>query len=243
MKKAIISLLIIPPIIGCVPETNVTTPDDSSNNTHSVSSRYIKLDRFGNPLVQQNIPWNETSGDEANFDRWSCVQDNQLNKVWEVKTQDNGLRDYRWTYTWYQTYGNVNNAGVVDPGEADGGDCQAGTSCDTSSYANHVNAVGLCGKNNWRVPQQEELRELLLCTYSPTCQHSIFLNTDYFPYTLSSYQTGSGIQNNGGYWTSSQYMSLTNSDGTTNAYTVLFVGGNVAHTSKKNRRPVRLIHN
>jgi len=58
-----------------------------------------------------------------------CVRDNVTGLTWEVKTNDGGLRDMNKTYTW-------DNA---------------------PSYATAVNAAGLCGFKDWRIPNPKEL--------------------------------------------------------------------------------------
>jgi len=49
---------------------------------------FTKLDAGGNPLP-------------ASASAWDCVHDNVTGLVWEIKTDDNGLRDKDWEYTWY----------------------------------------------------------------------------------------------------------------------------------------------
>ena len=41
----------------------------------------------------------------ATATHWDCVQDNVTGLIWEVKTDDGGLRDKDWTYTWYNSSG------------------------------------------------------------------------------------------------------------------------------------------
>lgn len=59
-----------------------------------------------------------------------CVRDNVTGLIWEVKTADGGLRDWNWTYTWYNNY-------VAD-----------------------VNATHLCGYTDWRMPTLKELESI-----------------------------------------------------------------------------------
>jgi hypothetical protein len=75
--------------------------------------------------------------------------------MWENKTDDNGLRDKDHTYTWYNT-DTTNNGG--NAGTENGGTCSGGTGCDTQTYVTDVNAIGLCGYTNWRMPTVEELQ-------------------------------------------------------------------------------------
>ena len=77
---------------------------------------------------------------------WDCVADRISGLMWEVKTNDGGLRDKRNLYT-------------------NRGDGQAG---DTSEIVNQVNAAGLCGHNDWRLPTRQELIGLVDYSYCVT---------------------------------------------------------------------------
>ena len=76
---------------------------------------------------------------------------------WEVKTNDGGLRDRDFTYTWFDSSGH-NDAG--SPGTPNGGACVDTVNCDTEKLVARVNAVGLCGHSDWRLPEREELFSL-----------------------------------------------------------------------------------
>ena len=54
---------------------------------------------------------NDGSVQPANAATWACVRDNVTGLMWEVKSDDNGLRDKDWTYTWYSTNSNSNGGG------------------------------------------------------------------------------------------------------------------------------------
>ena len=143
---------------------------------------FTKLGADGNPLTDQSVAYTTTP--------WSCVRDNHTGLVWEVKTTDGGLRDANHTYTWYNSTG-VNDGG--DPGTANGGTCADSTDCDTEKYVAAVNAVGLCGQTDWRLPTMDELISLVdssIASPGPT------IDNGYFPNTLPSY-----------YWSSSPYAS------------------------------------
>lgn len=108
---------------------------------------------------------------------WVCVRDNVTGLVWEMKTADGGLRDRDHSYSWYNP-DPAANGGFA--GEKNRGTC-AGTSCDTYSYMLAVNASGLCGFTDWRLPELVELRSLV--DYSkaspdgpPTIDETYFIN-------------------------------------------------------------------
>ncbi len=101
---------------------------------------------------------------------WACTQDNKTGLIWEVKTDDDGLRDKDKTYTWSQGF----------------------------DFATSVNSQTLCGANDWRMPTKDELMKLVLCSdgkydsddrectnYTSVTRPTI--NTTYFPNTVSSW--------------------------------------------------------
>ncbi|OQW99591.1 MAG: hypothetical protein BWK73_50180 [Thiothrix lacustris] len=108
------------------------------------SKRYSKLDSAGNIL-----PASATS--------WACVQENATGKVWESKTNDNGLRDRDWRYRHMH-----NSAGYASTRDSTGAIlCQSLGNCDAYSYVNAVNNTGICGRSQWRLPTMEELLNLV----------------------------------------------------------------------------------
>jgi hypothetical protein len=116
----------------------------------------------------------------ASASSWNCVKDNVTGLTWEVKTVDYGLRDKDNTYSWYQP-DNSNNGGWA--GTQNGGSC-TGSACDTYSYVQAVNAQGLCGTQDWRMPDVNELLSIVdnsLSYPNPT------IDTVYFPNTTMSF--------------------------------------------------------
>jgi hypothetical protein len=124
---------------------------------------FTKLNAQGNPL-----PSSATN--------WTCVRDNVTGFVWEVKTDDGGLRDKDNAYTWYEP-DNGKNGGSA--GTQNGGAC-AGSDCDTHAYVQAVNDAGLCGHTDWRMPAREDLRSLVdhsVAYPGPTIDQAYFPNT------------------------------------------------------------------
>lgn len=132
----------------------------------------------------------------ASSAQWSCVKDQSSGLIWELKTNDGGLRDKDRTYSW------------------DG----------AQAYANTVNAQGLCGASNWRVPTAEELLTLIgaKSVGSPINAQRL-IDYDFFPNTVAS-----------DYWSASDSVD-------DNAWGVSFSDGGYAYLDKNAARFVRLV--
>lgn len=137
---------------------------------------FVRLDDQGQPVG-------------AGADDWRCVLDERTGLVWEVKSDRPGLHFRENTYTWYEP------DSKTDPldyrGIPDGGSCE-GSPCDTASFVDAVNASGLCGFRDWRMPYRQELRSIndpRRPIAPPT------LATEYFPNAQSGeYWTGNGYR-------------------------------------------------
>lgn len=178
---------------------------------------FTKLDANGNPLAIQNGTWDE-SGSEAAGTKWSCVQDNVTGRIWEVKTDDGGLRDKDWTYSWYNPDASANGG---FPGREHGEEyCFDAGRCDTHKYAADVNADGLCGANDWRLPSQFELLSI-----ASNDRYSPAIDTGWFPNTGASW-----------FWSSSPYAY-----NPLQAWGAYFGNGDIYHYTKDSAYHVRLV--
>jgi len=145
---------------------------------------YTKVCNSGELAGAGDCPDDPILGNGDN--EWACTQDNVTGLMWEVKTDDGGLRDRDWEYSWYNTDASTNggNAGSPD----NGNNCSDLTRCDTQKYQSDINTVmPLCGYTQWRLPSK---RELLTIT-------NLNGNTvpDYFPNTQDSQ-----------YWSATSYV-------------------------------------
>ena len=187
-------------------------PATNSNADGKAGFFFTKLDAAGQPLANQAAVYATTP--------WSCVQDHVTGLWWEVKTTAGagGLHDANYTYTWFNSTG-VNDGG--NPGTANGGVC-TGSNCDTESYVAAVNAAGLCGYSDWRLPTVGEIYSLAdqsVASPGPT------IDTGYFPNTIASV-----------YWSSSPYAA-----NATDAWSVFFHVGFGQATPKTSIPHVRLV--
>lgn len=124
----------------------------NSNSDGHAGFSFTKIGSNGQPLAIQSGIWS-SSGDDAAGTKWSCVQDDFTGLMWEVKTNDGGLHDKDWTYTWYNSTG-TNDGGSA--GTSGGGSC-GGTvpgGCDTEHFVAAANSAGLCGYSDWRMPTE-----------------------------------------------------------------------------------------
>ena len=192
---------------------DVTHNDDSDGE---VGFSFTKLDNNGNALA-------------ANATEWSCVQDNVTGLIWEVKTNDDGLRNKDDTYTWYNTDPS-SNGGSVGYADNAGDVCYGYDSSAPSTYCNieaftaRINAASLCGASDWRAPSIEELSSIV--HYG---RANPGIDVGYFP------NNGTGQ-----YWSASPYASDTDRAWHLNSYEgAIVVYGHIS--SRRDAANVRLV--
>ena len=172
---------------------------------------FTKLDGNGEPLLP---------GAES----WVCVRDNVTGLVWEVKTDDGGLRDKDWRYSWYSTDASSNrgNPGMQTP-SGNGGICgDTLANCNTQEYSAAVNQAGLCRFTDWRLPTIQELHSIVdydLASPGPV------IDVAYFPNTVNDW-----------FWSASVYAGKPD-----HAWSLFFYDGDNDFDSKGNTYFVRLV--
>lgn len=126
---------------------------------------FTRIGRSGTALERQDAVW-QSAGTEADGGRWDCVRDNVTGLWWEAKTPGDagGVNDLR-------------NVG------------RAYSRSGALEYTNAVNAAGLCGQRDWRLPTVTELKGLTSIN-----KGGATIDVLQFPHTVSA-----------GYWTASAY--------------------------------------
>lgn len=216
-----------PPLDAGLNDTGITTCSNGVNNGLACNSAavgtdaypgqdaehgrggfsFTKLDASGVPLADQSAAFNVTP--------WHCVFDNITGLTWEVKTDDEGLRDKDWTLTWFASTG-LNDGG--DRGTENGGTCVDTQNCDTEKYRQAVNAAMLCGRDDWRLPLRSEL--LSIVHYGAVS--APFIDAASIPQSSSV-----------GYWSGSARGG--------DAWTVSLMTGDTRFVAKDNRQATRLV--
>jgi len=149
-------------------------------------------------------------------DQWACTRDNVTGLIWEVKVNDSDqLRHTNHLYTWFD-----GTDGSVGTDTCNGTLSAYSNQCNIDNYRLAVNAVELCGFNDWRVPT---LRELLSIVHHGTSNPAI--DTTFFPNTQIFV-----------YWSSDVFAS-----NPTVAWEVYFVTGDTNVSSRTIGSRVRLV--
>jgi len=142
---------------------------------------YTKISNSGSEL-----PVSATLGSGPND--WACTRDNVTGIMWEVKVDDDShMRHKDHEYTWYFTDIPDGNPGK----QGNSTSCNntlAEQNCNTENFAARVNAVGLCGFTDWRVPTVKELESIVHHgRTNPT------IDTQFFPNTYMHFWSASPV--------------------------------------------------
>jgi len=151
--------------------------------------------------------------------RHACIQDMHSGLIWELKSDQEGLHDWRNTYSWFnptQAHRELDYRGT-----ADAGGC-SGSRCDTWSIAAAANDEEFCGFDDWRIPSKDEMfsiSDLRKAEIPPT------IDVEYFPHALAAE-----------YWTANDYSFQPDS-----AWAWSFRHGHDRVDWKKSSKYVRLV--
>lgn len=176
------------------------------------SAAALALHDWQDGMVGRDVTSAESSDGKLGFNysmvgsyaKTECVQDNATGLLWEGKPSS-GPRASTDTYT------NLEN----------------NSSADASAYVGKVNAAGLCGYKDWRLPNRYELQSLVYYGRSNVLGVPATIDEDWFPNT----------QGLGRYLSSSPYVGKT-----TQAWSVSFGNGDVGkHDERSSAAYVRLV--
>lgn len=180
-------------LIGAPALASDLGPLRASAQQSQSTTRFVKIANDGSEL-----PGSAVLGPNAKD--WACTKDTETGLIWEVKTEDGGLRDWHWRFLSYDpkyatddvysgdpyvnwgltSYGKDGTWGGIT-GPSKGSPCNYVLSqCNTDSYAKTVNQLGLCGLKNWIVPSKDNLEKISCQRGKTSCStYGFFENTNY----------------------------------------------------------------
>ena len=170
-------------------------------------------------------------GDEvdASASNWSCVRDNVTGLIWEVKLANThiGLQSSAHTYTWY---------GVEVEGDPTGAQTSLDASCslsecNTTTYVDAINQLGLCNFNDWRLPTLQELLSIVHFGQ----EQAPMIDANYFPFTTLN------LGSPAWYWTAQSSADGVAEGLPLNAWAVDFASGNDNFLTKTTPVRIRLV--
>jgi hypothetical protein len=171
-------------ITQCVDATNQFTPVCAGTAQDGEFGRDVTNNAAGNGVAGFSFRRVCHSGDiaghgtcpttprlGAGLNRWGCTMDRVTGLLWEIKTNGDDLRDMDRLYTF------------LAPGSPG-----FGSATDAEGYVTAVNAAGLCGHADWRLPQAGELQSII--RYDTAYPQDIAIDTAFFPNTPKIPATG-----------------------------------------------------
>ncbi len=208
---------------------------------------FTKIAADGSVLVVQDQAWDDLGNENAGT-QWSCVRDNHTGLIWEVKinaVQGATLHSNADTFVWHESNSSINGGfsgsetSFATPDTCHGYDeNNSATYCNTQAFVARVNSAGLCGADDWYLPNVLELFSITnqgIFTEGSTLTSPI--DTDYFP------NIGAPPATENNYWTSTTAVAA-NAPG---SYVVNFLSlvtdsSSLHAFSKASPYAVRLVH-
>jgi chitinase len=173
------------------------------------------------------------NGDEVdqNTIDWSCVRDNITGLIWENKTNVTlDLHSVEQIFTWYSLAKNGGFAGDLNSGSSA---CNLSSgNCNTQAFVDAVNAQGLCGFFDWRLPSHNELLSLV---HFGKLQPPL-IESEYFPDTGAT-SPGSPLW----YWTFMPNVDGVNESGSQSAWAIDFKSGVDNFINKSTQARIKLV--
>lgn len=140
---------------------------------------YSKICNSGQIAGTSTCPANPPLGSALNA--WGCTLDNVTGLMWEVKTADSSLRDYR-TLHIFDPLSDTDSTQISGAFSINGVWTYPPSTKLASKYISAINTApgGLCGFTDWRIPLSEELEGLYV--YKPT-QATALVDINFLPNT------------------------------------------------------------
>jgi hypothetical protein len=171
------------------------------------------------------LPSDAVLGDEPGD--WACTRDNLSGLLWEIKRAD-GNRSYQWAYHWYDPNDETNGGFSGDPGGFEP-ICGFTMQCDTFTYLEYVNSIALCGHTDWRLPDADELVNIV--NYGSSFNGGGAMDRTYF-------NDEEGYSGYGGAWTGQTAHEPPDGQ---SVWAVNFDDGSAAQQPKGVMMPVRAV--
>jgi hypothetical protein len=264
-QRTTYTAMVLPSVQSRLNDTGVTLNATNVSIVDVYQSEFAGQDaQFGNDRVAESALLNKAGRGEGGFDftrlnqngdevdqdtsDWRCVRDNITGLIWENKTNDsNDLHFADSTFTWYSEVDNGGFAGYLNS-QSDSCNLDS-ASCNTQSFISAVNAEGLCGFFDWRLPTHTELLSLVHygafdAFSSGNSSYSPLIDTEYFPFMGSSMNQDSEQSDTTEflwYWTSLPNVDGVNDLGAQSAWTIDFYSGVDNFIDKSSEFRVKLV--
>ena len=191
--RSIAALCVVAPLVSCTlgrmaptdttpPAISSTSPSESaagavSNAQESLAKRDAHAATRSDPVSRPGFSFTRVTG--------GCVLDNITGLMWEVKTADGGLRDGGNIFTNFDSTTELQKLDRTKYAMTYIAPTQAEIDAPTNSagYRNRVNAQGLCGYSDWRIPGVDELQTIMDFNASYKTR---FVDANWFPNTRYS---------------------------------------------------------
>ena len=165
---------------------------DAANNTGkdgALGFNFVKVCHSGLRAGSGNCPAKPRLGDGAR--QWGCTEDRTTGLIWELKTSS-GPRSSAVNHTHYSPAWNPVG--------------EYGSPTDATGYVAQVNASGLCGATDWRLPTVTELHSIAHLGGVPMADGGdgvIAIDTTWFPNTVEArfWAQQPFVLNPSGHWT------------------------------------------
>ncbi|WP_371195009.1 DUF1566 domain-containing protein [Glaciecola sp. SC05] len=242
-----VSYIVYPPQRSPINDTGVSLSGSLNGFQAAYVNDFPAQDaQFGSDRIAETGLLNKTGRGENGFDftrlnengdpvddimrPWRCVRDNVTGLIWETKnTIEDDIHNADQRFTWYQQEDNGNFEGEINAASQS---CNlTNQQCNTESFVETVNQVGLCGFFDWRVPTHAELQSIV--HYGKSV--SLMLDSEYFPFAATVPQAPIW------YWTNQSSADGVSDESARNAWAIDFASGVDNFLNKTSEQRVRLV--